>query len=371
MRVGVHGVDGMHSKTRWMVTGALAAALLVVPRASMPTERGDRESHISNAGSASEYWDIVADFDNGYSLFARFMITNEGPGKRTATASWYLVDPKKKLHHFRNGRRKGSWSLSSDGRRIEIGSSLLDQSGAVHRFEYDSEKRETRIQFQFSPKGPVAWTDPPVAGNYSIDLLDLGTPITGTIQLKGMSEPVPVRGTISVAHTWMEQSEADLALRRIEFSSTGDGPSLYLSDLTTPSGERHRWLVVERDGEVIFRTTDFQLELGDPQKQSPNDRYPTPSTLRITAPGVEGTIRTDSVLVAVDPLDDIPQPFRFLLSLKMRPHRVWKRASFELRLRTDPTHAETILRGSGFTTITFLNPLPSTITSSENGKPGV
>ena len=371
MRVEVHEVGGLHSKTRWMVAGALVAALLVVPRASMPAERGDRGSHISDGGSASEYWDIVADFDNHYSLFARFMITNEGPGTRTAIASWYLVDPEKKLHPFRNGRRQGRWSLSSDGRRIEIGSSLFDQSGAVHRLEYDSKKRDTLIQFQYLPKGPMVWTDPPVSGSYSIDLLDLGTPVTGTILLKGMSEPVPVRGTISVAHTWMEQSEVDISLRRIEFSSAGDGPSLYLSDLTTPSGMRHRWLVVERGGEVIFRTTDFGLELGDPRKQGTKDRYPTPSALRITAPGVEGTIHADSVLVAVDPLDNIPQPFRFLLSLKMRPHRVWKRASFELRLRTDPSHAETVLRGSGITTITFLNPLPSTVTSSETGNSGV
>ena len=209
-----------------------------------------------------------------------------------------------------------------------------------------------------------------VSGSYSIDLLDLGTPVTGTIQLKGMKEPVTVRGTISVAHAWMEQSEADLALRRIEFSSAGDGPALYLSDLTTPSGARHRWLVVERDGAVIFRTTEFQLELGDSDKKSNQDGYPIPTTLRITAPGVEGVIQTESVLAAVDPLEDIPQPFRFLLSLKMRPHRVWKRASFELRLRSEPGRAETVLRGSGITTITFLNPLPSTITSFETGNPG-
>jgi hypothetical protein len=143
-----------------------------------------------------------------------------------------------------------------------------------------------------------------------------------------------------------------------------------LSDLTTPSGERHRWLVVERDGVVIFRSTDFQLELGKPSKKATKEGYPTPSSLRITAPGVEGSIQAGSVLVAVDPLEDIPQPFRFLLSFKMRPHRVWEHASFELRLSTEPGDTETVLRGFGVTTITFLNPLPASVTSIETGNPG-
>jgi hypothetical protein len=358
------------SRTRWTLAGALAVALLVAPQASTSTKPDDRGARLSSADSASEYWDIVADFDNGYSLFARFMITNEGPGSRTAFATWYLVDPEKKLHPFRNGRRKGRWSLDSDGRHIEIGSSVFDQSGAVHRLEYDSSKRQTYLNFQFSPREPAGWADPQVFGKYSIALLDLGTPVTGTIQLKGMSEPVSVRGSIFVTHIWMEKSEAALALRRIEFSSSGDGTAIYVSDLTTPSGEHHRWLVVERDGAEILRTTDFQLQLGDSATKSAKGGYPTPDSLQIRAREFEGTIQTNALLVAVDPLEDIPQPFRFLLSLKTRPHRVWMRSTFELRLRTDTEQTETILRGSGVTTITFLNPLPPTVTRSETGNSG-
>jgi len=57
-------------------------------------------------------------------------------------------------------------------------------------------------------------------------------------------------------------------------------------------------------------------------------------------------------------LEAIPQPFRFLLSFKLRPHRVWARASFEVTLRAGPNSPETVLKGSGVTTITFTNPLP-------------
>ena len=244
-----------------------AVAVLLAPLAAMAVVRGDGLSHISDGDSASEYWDIVAHFDSNHHLFARFLITNEGPGDRTAIATWQLIDPNGKRTEFRNGRRKKRWTLSPDGDRIEIGSSVFDQSGPVHRLEYDSTKRGIRVAFQYAPKGPVAW--PRSAGDrYPFDLLELTTPVTGTIWLEGMNETASVNGTISITHTWMEESEADLTLRRIDFASTGSGPAVFLSDWTTPSGERERWLVAARDGEVLVQTTDFQLTLANPQNKN-------------------------------------------------------------------------------------------------------
>jgi len=226
-------------------------------------QRGTPASRISAGGSASEYWDIVAHFDSNHHLFARFLITNEGPGDRNAIATWQLIDPNGKLTEFRNGRRKKRWTLSPDGNRIEIGSSVFDQSGPLHRLEYDSTKRGIRVAFQYAPKGPVAW--PRSAGDrYTFDLLELTTPVTGTIWLEGMNETASVNGTISITHTWMEESEVDLTLRRIDFASTGSGPAVFLSDWTAPSGERERWLIATRDGEVLIQTSDFELELVDP-----------------------------------------------------------------------------------------------------------
>jgi hypothetical protein len=155
----------------------------------------------------------------------------------------------------------------------------------------------------------------------------------------------------------MEESEADLALRRIDFASTGSGPAIFLSDWMTPSGERERWLVVGRDGEVLVQTTDFELTLGDPQSTS-DGGYPTHGELQISGSGIEGAIQSSSTLAEIDPLEVIPQPFRFLLSFKLRPHRVWARASFEVRLRSGRDTPETVLKGSGVKTITYTNPLP-------------
>ena len=130
-----------------------AAAVLLAPSAAFAIERGRGSSRISDGGSASEYWDIVAHFDSNHHLFARFLITNEGPGDRTAIATWQLIDANGKRTEFRNGRRKQRWTLSPDGNRIEIGSSVFDRSGPVHRLEYDSTKRGIASRFNTRRKG--------------------------------------------------------------------------------------------------------------------------------------------------------------------------------------------------------------------------
>jgi len=354
-------------RNRW-VARIFAVAVLLAPLAGMAVVRGDGLSHISDDDSASEYWDIVAHFDSNHHLFARFLITNEGPGDRTAIATWQLIDPNGKRTEFRNGRRKERWTLSPDGDRIEIGSSVFDQSGPVHRLEYDSTKRGISVAFRYAPKGPVAW--PRSADDrYPFDLLELATPVTGTIWLEGMSETASVNGTISITHTWMKKSEADLTLRRIDFTSIGSGPAFFLSDWTTPSGERKRWLVATRDGEVLVQTDDFQLTLGGP-KSKERGEYPTWSELQISGSAIEGSIQSSSTLAEIDPLEAIPQPFRFLLSFNLRPHRVWARASYEVRLRLGRDTPKTVLKGSGVKTITYTNPLPRKLRDTETRIPG-
>lgn|GEM_PF-1590333 len=356
----------VRSQSQRHVARLLALLVGMAPLLLATTERGTPNSRLSSGSSASEYWDIVARFDSNHSLFARFLITNDGPGDRTAVATWYLVDPDGMMVPFRNGRRESRWTLSPDGARLEIGSSVLDQRGAVHSLEYDSGKRGIRVHLRFAPGNAVASTDTGRDDQYAIDLLDVGTPVVGDLWLRGMSEPLAVNGSISVTHTWMDDDESDLALRRIEFSSSEQGDGVYLSDLTDPTGNRHRWLVVKQNGEAVYRTSDFQLQIERPPRW--REGYPIPTSLRIHGSDVEGSIVAKKPLVEADPLDDIPQLFRFLLSFKMRPKRLWALASFDVEFRADPDLPAVSLRGSGVTTVTYLNPLPKTISRfrSEN-----
>jgi hypothetical protein len=166
----------------------------------------------------------------------------------------------------------------------------------------------------------------------------------------------------------MNEYESQLALRRIEFFAPGDALAIYLSDVLTPKGDHQRRLVIERGGDVVLSTDHFELDV-DPAPNADDD-YPLPGVLRISSPRVEGEIHIGRVLVAHDPMRALPQPLRFLLSFKSRPHRVWVDSAYELRVNDLPVDAASggdhtsvggstrALRGSGITNITFTNPLP-------------
>jgi hypothetical protein len=67
----------------------------------------------------------------------------------------------------------------------------------------------------------------------------------------------------------------------------------------------------------------------------------------------------DRLLLENDPMGIIPQPFRWLMSLKSRPHRVWIDTPFEVRVATAPVGTPLLLEGTGVAAYNFLNPLPA------------
>jgi hypothetical protein len=115
---------------------------------------------------------------------------------------------------------------------------------------------------------------------------------------------------------------------------------------------------------LVARHGDQQWVLGGdrfelrPQRPAALSDYPVPPILELRGPEVEGTIRLGAEILGEAPFDVVPQPFRFLLSLKARPRRVWAEAGFELKLKSGPQGSESILRGSGVSSVTFANPLP-------------
>jgi hypothetical protein len=329
---------------------------------SPPPDTSVRASRIAAGDSSSEYWDLAASFDSGHRLLARFLITNEGPGDRTAVAVGHLIHPDGEITPFRNGRRQGRWTLSQDGLHIRIGSSSLDQRGPVQRFEVDNDKRGVKLRLDFRSNGLVSRPEVAKPPGYRFDLLDAAAPVEASLWVRGMDAPVRALGRVAVTHTWMEAGEAELVLRRVEFFSLAGEAPLYLSEVTTPTGERWRWLVVERDARPLHRSERFELDwLADTAEGSAGD-YPVPGGLRIRAAGVVGEIRLGPARVRYDPLDDLPQPFRFLLSLTSRPQRVWANSPFEVSVRDRLLeHPQLRVQGSGITAVTYLNPLPASM----------
>ncbi|MBW2288223.1 MAG: hypothetical protein JRG80_04270 [Deltaproteobacteria bacterium] len=329
----------------WLVPALLAAT---------PLPRGNPASRISDDGSASEYWDLVARFDSGHHLFARFLITNEGPGEKTGVAYGHFVEPDGNVHSWRNGRSQQNWNLGPHGLLLEVGSSDLDLRKQPYGLRIH--KKKVKIDLRFEPATSATWDAAARSSEPAVDLLANSAPIRGSVWFRGMPAALELTGRIALTHTWMERSEAKVALRRLDFFSLGDKAAIHLHDFEAPDGTRSHWLSIVRADETLFETSDFKISYEGHSDSQQSADYPIPGTLRFRGPTVRGEIQIKVGLVHHDPMQDIPQPFRFLLSFSMRPHRMWAESPFEVTVGSGPDELK--IHGTGLTTVTYLNPPP-------------
>ena len=337
----------------------ISLSLLVAAAAAPAEDRVDAAARMSTEASASEYWDLTALFDTGHRLVARFLITNEGPGKHSAVAVGHVVLPDGQAVKFRNGRRRARWRIDEKRLRIDIGSSLLDLQGPVRTFEYDKEKRGLKIRLAIEADETIRRAGAAGPGGYRVDLLDLSARAEGTLWTRGMDAPISLSGRAALTHTWMDQSEARLALRRFDFVSLEEEAALVFYDLTTSSGKRLSWLAIEKAGQILYESEDLEVSLRGVLPQWRETRYPIPAALHLRNSEVDGRIELGRILVQHEPLEDLPQPLRFLLSFRTRPKRVWTNSPFEVKVSSGSDRSYLRVRGTGIASVTYLNPLPS------------
>jgi len=137
-------------KASWLTLALLISAAQSA-YAGGPSPSVDPGARLPEGDAAREYWDLVAQLDSGHRFYARFLITNRGPGDRSAVAMGDLVDPDGRAIPFQNGRREGRWTLGEDARSLRIGSSRLDLSGPAARVEIDNDKRGFEVVLDFEP----------------------------------------------------------------------------------------------------------------------------------------------------------------------------------------------------------------------------
>ena len=344
------------ARRKWIALAAALAALPLAAAAQPP--RGQPASRLTDSGGATEYWDLVALFDTNHKLFARFMITNEGPGQRTGVAYGHFVEPDGTTHFFSNGRREGRWTLGPRGLHLKVGSSILDLRGQPYALRVHKRKKGVDIDLRFTPAGPAVWDAAAADTAPAVDLVAASAPIEGSVWFRGMAAPAQLSGRVGLTHTWMDRSEPEVALRRLDFFSLRGESVLYVLDLEAPDGSRQRWLTTSRDGKTLHKSRSFELKYSGRSPAQSGPDYPLPAALHIRGESAEGAIQIGVGLVHHDPMEDIPQPFRFLLSFKMRPHRVWTDAAFDIALKSGSGQVR--IRGTGVATTTFLNPVPPT-----------
>ena len=328
-----------------------------VGNAQQPSARArGLAARLSPAAAAMEYWDITAVLQSGHRFAARFLITNEGPGTRTAAAVGHLLLPDGTLVPIAYGRTREAWTLSADGRRLKIASAVLDLSQPVARVEVDSDRLGIKLGLEFEPAAaPVSIN--PLPGAYTIEALTPAA-VHGTLWLRGMPAPVPLEGTLTLTHTWMEQSEVDLVQRRAELFGRSGDIGLYLTDLTLTDGRRRGALVVWRGADVQQRSDDLPVAFGDAPLTPEDPHYPVAQHWEAHGGRARLRAHLQHEWLRWDLLDSVPQPFRFLLSFKVQPERIWADADFELTLADGEAPPTVAVQGLGVGVVTFLRPLP-------------
>jgi len=311
-------------------------------------------ARLGRSDRASEYWDLAATFESGHAVFARFQVTNEGPGERTAYALGHILFPDGQVVRFQNGRLEGKWRLSEDRLRLEIGSSVLDLHGPTHHFEVDKNKRGIKLFLDYEAPGSVrSWSAAPEG--YSLDLLTLAGTIRGSVWVRDVTpEPVELVGAVTVTHAWINSSEFDLARLRIEgyggAAKAGDS-DLYWVALEGKEGETSTWLVV-RSGESWIERGGFAVSrIG--KDEASKKGYPIPQRLLLEGDELQGRVELGPARLEFDPLSIAPAPFRWFLSLRSKPKQVWLASRYAIEWQGEGE--ERVFEGRGFSSFYYLN----------------
>ena len=337
---------------RGLIALALALCALAAGARADTLEAGLR---LPDGDSAWEAYELVAVLDHGFRVTARFMVTNEGPGRHSAVNFGHVVRPGAAPVPFQNGRREGKWRLAPDGRRIEIGSSVLVLGGGVRHFEVDNDKRGIKVFLDWEPSSS-ARSAPELVPGYRIDLLELATPVRASIQVGDMTAPRVLKGTLALARSRAPVSEVDLVQRRSDVVGVEPGSPFYLVALTPPKGVLpEAWLSLGTGPDASSRA-DVRSE-GAPVGP---EGYALPKEWRLSGPDWSGSLTLGDSMLEVDPLGALPTFLRMVYSLRGRPHRSWIDAHFELSLATGPGQPARRLSGTAIAVLTFLDRLPPT-----------
>ena len=312
-------------------------------------------ARLSDMPAAMEYWDLTGQFRSGHRLFARFLITNEGPGAHGGAIVGHLVLPTGAITPLKWGRMRDAWTISPDGLRLKIGKAVLDMRTAATTFAVDTDKHGIKVGVEFTrPDAPIAVHPDPTA--YRVEVV---TPVAarGTVWLRGMATPVPVDGTMALTHTWMDRSEVEIVRRRNEVLAATEDVAFYLSDVAFVDGRRRASLIVTRAARVAYRTDDLPVAFAGTAVLPDDARYPVADVWEGHTADVQVVARLQRAWLRWNPLDIIPAPFNWLLALKTRPQRLWADAEVSLTLAAQPDHPALAARGTGVAVVTFHQPV--------------
>lgn len=336
---------------------ALAGALALLPaaaRAGGPPTPVDPAARLPRGDEAWEQWDLAAHFDSGDRIYARVLITNQGPGEHTAAAFGSVVTRDGHTTAFSNGRRQGRWQLAAGGRRIDIGSSLLDFGEREQRFEVDNDKRGVKLHVALPGDAPGLAAPPGPAGA-QLDLLQLSSPARGSLWLAGMDAPRPLVGRALLTHAWGTRQQT-FSLRS-QLATLGSTRGLFVADGATRAGGRWSWAVSAGEDGSLTPHPDVRVESRPADKL--DEDYPLPAGIDVRGKDLNASFALKAAPVLVsDPLDALPSLVRMVYSLAGRPRHIWADATAHVALGPRGDDPEESFESAGIAVFFFSDATP-------------
>ncbi len=337
--------------------------------------------------SASEYWTLFVELDSGHHITQRFLITNAGPGDHSAVAVGHLMEKGRPPYRYVNGRQRNAWTLSPDRLFLDIAASHLDLHRPRGALKITKDDIDIRLDFDFSDavvSGKVPAAQLP--RRYFVEVLAVATATQGTLQAPWMTSPLAVKGRTWLIHSWTPDDEAALLDRRVDVFGRAGEAGFYA--LQVRDGDRFSgaWQVLSRapatpGTEAADRSIQFAARWRDGTALlpgSPATTYPVPDRFSLAGSPGSGEIRLSNEWLRFDPLEVIPQPFRWFIRRSTQPQEVWADSRIAVSIRPaleDPSLPPTgdALRVSnsqreievettesnvkGVASITFMNPI--------------
>ena len=152
-----------------------------------------------------------------------------------------------------------------------------------------------------------------------------------------MSEAVETHGVAWLVHTWTQTDEATLLRRRVEVFGRDKKVSFYGIQLKGRGDWESAWsLIADENRQIIEPAINVPAGWIEGAYRSDSKNYPTPSGFAIQGDPDLGRITLGSDWLRFDPLEVIPQPFRWFIRRISKPQEVWANARIGVTLLTKP-----------------------------------
>jgi hypothetical protein len=320
-----------------------------------------RSQILPDGDCAGVYWDLTALFASGDRVYARVLVTRQGPTERNAAGMGYWIDPDGTATKFQNGRNEGNFEVSDAGDRVRIGSTLLSFDDRATVFEVDNDKRGVKLRLVLADT-PRAAAAPIFPGDPQVDLLALGRVTDALVWRAGMAEPRELRGFATLVRTRHRVCEAERSAQRIDVHRLlpGGGAWLLVHERLADGAQRS-WLGWRGSHGVLRTLRPDAVALED--WRADGDGPPLPHRLRPIGGGLSGEVVIGAAQLSVDPLEALPRLVRMLYWFGARPRRIWANAESEVAVGA----AETPTRGSAIASFSYLRPPEQTSRPRNSG----